>query len=234
MLLTSSPALDVPLCICSGIVYSFSGKTTKSRFEYRCDRCNFVFCDKVCIQKLKMDEKEIIEMFKEKAEELANSRFSSSLEGSGVTVRFDEKGIGYERKGPDYEAVKSFGITMRNFMLDSDPISIANMNVVYSKLDESNELKAKFMEAREKFNEFLDSNSIFEVDGKRLTNREVIEIYTYGDNIHLNRRREFKKMVSTGHTKEMMFNELVYVFGNAANFVYYFDALNREYVSALG
>ena len=180
-----------------------------------------------------MDITETFHLFDEKAQELYKSNFSQNLSGSGVTIKW-EKGKGFTpnlRRGPDYEAIKNFVVTFRNFILDSDPISIRNIATIYEKLSNGNDLKDRFIDARKKFNEYLDTSTIIEYNREKLTNRKLIDTYIYGDVIHLKKHDEFKNWISMGPMKDLIFNEIVYILGTCGNFIYYFNELNREYLS---
>lgn len=180
-----------------------------------------------------MDAKKIFTLFEEKAQELYQSKFSQNIVGSGVTIKWEkEKGFTPNlRRGPDYEAIKSFVITFRNFILDSDNISIRSISAIYDKLPDNNELKNRFNDARKKFNEYLDTTTITEYNGEKLTNRRLIDTYIYGDVIHLEKHDEFKNWISMGPMKDIIFNEIVYILGICGNFIFYFNNLNKEYLS---
>ena len=180
-----------------------------------------------------MDNKELFNLFDEKAQELFKSNFSQNLSGSGVTIKWN-KGEGFTpnlRKGPDYEAIKNFVITFRNFILDTDPISIRNIAKIYDALPNGNDLKDRFQDARKKFNDYLDTLTIIEYNGKKLSNRKLIDTYIYGDVIHLEKHDEFKRWISMGPMKDVIFNEIVYILGICGNFIYYFNNLNKEFLS---
>ena len=178
-----------------------------------------------------MNRKIIFQLFEDKAKELYESKFSQSLSNSGLTVRWKKgKGFSNIRRGPDYESIKSFVITFRNFILDSDPISVHNVSKIYGKVNDSEPLKIEFAEGRDKFNEFLNKSSIITHNGKNLTHREIIHNYIYGDVIHLEKHDEFKSLISLGPMKDVTFNEIVYILGTAGNFIYYSNSLNRRYL----
>ncbi len=182
-----------------------------------------------------MNVKKIFKLFDEKAQELFKSKFTQNLTGSGVKIRW-VKGKGFTpnlRTGPDYESIKSFVITFRNFILDGDGISIREIAKIYDSLPEGNSLRDRFQEARKNFNEFLDSLTIIRHNGKKLSNRRIIDTYIYGDVIHLEKHDEFKNLISIGPMKDIIFNEIVYVLGTCGNFIYYFNNLNKEYLSKI-
>jgi hypothetical protein len=177
------------------------------------------------------DEIKIISLFAEKCNELRESNFTKNMVNSGVTVSA-KKGepVVTKRIGPDYENIKSFVITIRNFMLDSDSISVRNIAKIYEKLEDTDNLKIKFVNAKIALNNFLDSNSTFIINEKRITNRILINNYIYGDVIHLEKHDEFKKWIDGNLMRDMIYNEIVYVLGNFANFLYFIDSVNQEHL----
>lgn len=179
-----------------------------------------------------MSEKEIFELFDEKAQELFKSNFSQNLAGSGVTIQFNkDKGFAPNlRKGPDYESIKSFVITFRNFILDSDPISIRNIAKIYDALPDGNDFKERFQNTRKKFNEYMDSLTIIEYNGDKLSNRKLIDTYIYGDVIHLKKHDEFKNWISINPMKDVIYNEIVRVLGICRKYIYVFNEINKEYL----
>lgn len=181
------------------------------------------------------DEIKVLQLFEKKAKELYDSRFTKSLSGSGVTVKW-KKGEGFVpnlRKGPDYESIKAFAITFRNFSLDSDLISIRNIAKMYEKLGSNDSLKKEFMEARKEFNKFLDSYSFIVYNGGKLTYRKIINTYIYGDVIHLEKNDEFKQLIFISPMADLIFNDIVYILGIAANFIYYFNSINQKYLKKI-
>lgn len=112
-------------------------------------------------------------LFEKKAIELLQSKFSQNLSETKVKIRW-EKGKGFTnlRTGPDYESIKNFVITFRNFILDGDGISIREIAKIYEDLPEKDSLKDRFREAREKFNDFLDKPTIIKYRGEVLVNKK--------------------------------------------------------------
>jgi len=185
-----------------------------------------------------MDEKEdirkIFRLFEIRAKELYESNFTKKLRGSGVTIKAEIGKYGtIERKGPDYESIKSFVITFRNFILDGDRISIREISKIYERLPENDPIKNEFREVRKIFNEFLDSPSIFQIDEEKITNRKIIDTYIYGDVIHLNKHDEFKKWIDHNPTRELMYNEIVGILGRASQFIYFFNSINQKYLKRM-
>ena len=180
-----------------------------------------------------MDNKKLFELFDEITQKLLKSNFNQNLSGFGVTIRGD-KGGGFAqncRKGPDYESIQNFVTTFRTFILDSDPISIRNISKIYDALPDSDDLKDRFQDAREKFNDFLDTSTFIRNSGENLSNRKIIDTYIYGEVLHLNKHDEFKRWISIGPMKDITYNQIVYILSTCGNFICYFNTLNKEYSS---
>ena len=181
----------------------------------------------------KMNKKKLFKLFDEKSQELFKSSFSRNLSENEVTIGWNkDKGLTNLRKGPNYESIKNFVITFRNFTLDSDPISISNIAKMYNALPNGNDFKDRFQDVRKEFNNYLDALTIIEYNGEKLSNRKLINTYIYGDVIHLEKHDEFKRWISVEPMKDVIFSEIVYILGICGNFIYYFNNLNKEYSSA--
>lgn len=173
-------------------------------------------------------------LFDKKARELYESNFSKQLKNSGITISGEiDKTVKVERRGPDLESIKSFVITYRNFILDTDPISIRNIAKFYEQVPQNHEGRKAFTKVRTHFNEFLDHTSMIVYNGTKLTYKEVIETYLYGDVIHLRRHDEFAEKTDDYLKKEILFNEIVFILGKAANFIYHFNAINKKLLQDL-
>lgn len=179
-----------------------------------------------------MEYNKIFELFEEKTQELLCSRFTKNLKDSGLNINWQKgSNIKHKRRGPDYEAIKNFVVTFRNFILDSDLISIRNIAKIYNILpNSSNDLIYRFKDARIKFNDYLDSSASFMINHEKITNRKLIDTYIYGDVIHLEKNDKFKKWISMAPMKDFIFNEIVVILSNCLNFICYFNNLNKEYL----
>jgi len=179
-----------------------------------------------------MEHKKIVELFDEKTSELLNSSFYNNLDDSGIKIKWKQgKDLKHQRRGPNYEEIKNFVITFRNFTLDSDVISIRNISNLYDSLPSGNDIKYRFEDARIKFNEYLDSSTVVVFNHIKISNRELINTYIYGDVIHLNKNDEFKRWISSNPIKDVVFNEIVIVLSNCLRFISFFNNLNKEYLT---
>ncbi len=174
------------------------------------------------------DKNRIIALYRKKAMELIDSRFSKCLKNSGVTIHAKlGQTVKAERRGPDLEAIKSFAITYRNFSLN-DPISIKNIAKMYEPLPEDDPIKKEFTEVREALINFLDSPTSIQINGKSITRKNLIDTYLYGQVIHLEKNEEFEQWINGTPKGEIVYNEIVSTLTNLANFIVFIDTTNQD------
>ena len=104
------------------------------------------------------DERDILELFIESADELIDSAFLAKVIEGGITVGFNwsEDGlIQIDRHGPDNEAVKAFILTARFFCQNNERTSLDNMDTMIQNMTIHHDLKANFSELRQKLNHYL-------------------------------------------------------------------------------
>lgn len=177
------------------------------------------------------DIKEIFDLFERQVQELCDSNFNKALPKSKFTFNaIAGRSNKLNESGPDYESIKSFVLTFRQFILD-EPISIKNIAKAYEELPEDDSLRKEFSETRIKFNEFLDSNPPLIMDNQRTTNHELLDMFLYGSFFHLNKRKDFEKWVGGGFPGELVYHELIYILGKALKFIVYFASINQKYLS---
>ena len=130
----------------------------------------------------------VLQLFDEKAAKLERSLFTEFIRKESVGFSFDyEAGnVNVYVRGPHPEAVDAFVLTLRFFVQDNEATSFRNMEKLYKTLPVSTELITQLQEARAKINAFLDSNSMFEIAGKKLLNREIFEVFLWGGLAHAN------------------------------------------------
>ena len=192
--------------------------------------------NQVKTKKLLANEMKYLKLFEKKTKELSDSDFSKQLPGSKVKLKISQNGDNVngmiQRWGPSSEAIKSFAVTFRNFILDEE-ISIQNIAAVYDQLENDNDLKKEFIEIRNYFNVFLDSPSIFILQSKRLTRKQLLETYYYGDLIHFNKIDEFETWNGIPVSKELVINELVSILASGAKYIYHFNDINTRYIESI-
>lgn len=131
-------------------------------------------------------DREVLEIFVEAAEELANSTFAAQVrKGVRVSLLSVPKGLATRIEGPDHEPTKAFLLTLRLFGQDNDETSLRNMAARVKGLAVSEEAKERFLKSRENFNAFLDAGLHVPVeDSAAATKRQVFEAFLYGMYAH--------------------------------------------------
>ena len=88
-------------------------------------------------------------------------------------------------EGPGAEALDATVLTLRQFMQDNDPISLANMRRAYQDPRISAGIREAFLDTSTKLNEFLDRETNISLEPSRnLTFRDVLDIFIYGGLAH--------------------------------------------------
>ena len=189
-----------------------------------------------------MDKAEMLRslrLFNEKAEKLAFNRFTNSVldQESGVTIRASMgEPLTVQRRGPDYESIELFVLTLRFFMQDKDGCSLRCMVPIYEAALVSDELKNAFFEARQTLNDYLESETMFTIDDKRLTHRDILETFVYGDIAHANpgKRDRYDAWMSHDGLPELLRNDLVVVLATFMRTIAYIHDLNAKVIVAMG
>lgn len=134
-----------------------------------------------------------LKLFNEKAEKLLNSRFVKYLNEKGLSANIsdnDNQGFKVERYLPDQEAIDAFILTFRFFIQDNEKSSFRSLGKTYEKLLISIELKKKFVEWREALNHYLDQKISMTLNGYNPSNREILDIFIYGELAHSNPKKK--------------------------------------------
>lgn len=112
-------------------------------------------------------------------EELSFTKFVTSA--SLVTPPLNEDALEYlRRETPDDESIDAFILTMRLFIQNNEPISIANIDALLQSLPIPEEIKELSRNARADLNALLDSYTPLGLKGERLTYRRVFDVFFYG------------------------------------------------------
>lgn len=172
-----------------------------------------------------------LERFNEKAEKLINLSFSRNLRGSGLRIQSTRgEPVIATRTGPRGEQFDSFILTLRLFKQDNDQISIRKISECYESTLISEELSTQFSKSRANFNRFLDQNSTCTHNNKTFTNREILDIYLYGEYAHMNeeKREIYHRITSMDISEAIYTNEFVKISGEFLNLISFVKELNTR------
>lgn len=179
-----------------------------------------------------------LELFNRKAEILKNSSFMKFLveRGTGITISGGKgKATRAETKWPNDEARDAFILTFRFFIQKKEKSSFKKMAKVYENLPISQEKKESFKDARNKFNDYLDSKSPITFRGQGITYREIIKVFLYGEFAHANEKKKeiFDQWMSYPLMNVLIYNEFIYILGNVMYIIACVQDLNEEVIKEL-
>ncbi len=180
-------------------------------------------------------EMEILTLFNEKAQKLFNLSFVKKLINLGYSFKYSEenKKLVGVIKGPDDEAIDAFINTLRFFIQDNEPSSQRNIDGLYNNLNIPNDLKKDFKNARRATNKFLDSKSIFTINGNNITNRKIFNVFIYGGISHSNHKKEFDAWQRNFLLFTPLKNEFVTILSLVLNNIMYIKNVNLKVIEYL-
>lgn len=179
-----------------------------------------------------------LELFNRKAEILRHSTFMKFLveRGTGITISGGKgKPTRAETKWPNDEARDAFILTFRFFIQKKEKSSFRKMAKVYENLPISQEKKQSFKDARNKFNDYLDSKSPITFRGQGITYREIIKVFLYGEFAHANEKKKaiFDQWMSYPLMNVLIYNEFIYILGNVMYIIACVQDLTEEVIKEL-
>lgn len=136
----------------------------------------------------RQEQTKILERFNSKVDKLDQCDFIKDAKGGGALVSY-QSGKGWDgiHIGPSEITNDATVLTLRFFLQDNENISLHNMAELYQKLCVSATLKSKFLGIRQEINNYLDASSGLSIcDEGQMTHREILELFLYGSQAHLN------------------------------------------------
>lgn len=178
-----------------------------------------------------------LRLFNEKTAELMELSFVQSLAdpeaGFAIGIQRQEDGryeVTSSVNGPTTEAVKAFVLTYRFFIQDNETTSFRNIARLYATADIDTELKDRFLSARSAINEMLDSpiNLDFTYNGKRPTNRILMDVFIYGGLAHANPQKyeTYKEWMGHPISNAIFRSSFTIVLGHVLNAIVYIARVN--------
>lgn len=171
-------------------------------------------------------------LFSEKVQRLDKLSFTKHLREGDVGFSFSvENGQAtLQRRGPSEEAIDAFVLTFRFFIQDNERISIRNIGKLYESLPVPVELKKLVTDGRAEINRFLDADSHIVDNAKRLTNREIQDIYLYGGLAHANldKKKIFDSWARSPMHLMALTTEFIGILTEVLNFLFWLDGVNKE------
>jgi len=190
---------------------------------------------------------EALQLFNEKAKKLEGLSFGRLIRrpDSGVTLSWNlneatgKYDLRTEFRGPSAESADAFLLTLRFFIQDNERTSLRNLAAIYESDAIPPEVKARFDDARQKLNEYLDSPPSFEFSGfdgtAPLTRRRLLDVYLYGDLAHANpdKRLLHETWTQDPGAAAVMRNEFYLILESILRVVSYVRGLNEEVLQGL-
>lgn len=180
-----------------------------------------------------------LRFFNEKADILQRCSFTTLVftQETGVRIfaRLGEPAT-VERHGPDEESISAFVLTYRFFIQNNERISFSNLAKLYHELPISEEKKGTFDDIRTSINNFLDSNTMFNINNSIITRRQLMDVFIYGGLAHANleKKRIFDSwMRNYSFLNSLLVNEFVAILGNIMHAIEAIKNLNLEVLTEL-
>ncbi|MDA0256958.1 MAG: hypothetical protein O3C25_04355 [Chloroflexi bacterium] len=175
-----------------------------------------------------------LRLFNERAARLRGSRFLAEVEqATSVSATFKwEAGGSLETSStmPDREAVEAFALTFRLFLQNNERVSIRRIAEIYDQPWVGIDVAARFRRARTSLNEFLDEPTFIIFNNRRLTRRNVVDVFLYGDLAHTEKSAEFEAWRTAIGGTPLFELVLVDAFIGTFNFITWTSSLNESLI----
>ena len=144
------------------------------------------------------EEKEILELFNNKANDVINSSFVKEAKEKDISFTLSgniDKKTGnwatrYEVIHHNTDFINSVILPLRMFIQNNERISIHNISLIYGQFSIS-DYKKTFDTIRKYLNDYLDETAKTFLDDQP-TKRELLETIVYGELVHLNPEKSEK------------------------------------------
>ncbi|MEP0071509.1 MAG: hypothetical protein ABJE79_02315 [Marinomonas sp.] len=180
-----------------------------------------------------MDRLEPFNLFTEKAKKLLNSSFVKSYQdNSGVDFSWEGGDVPLiNHRGPNQEQIDAFVLTFRFFIQGNEQISFLSMAKVFKSDFVGDELRQKFIDAKEHLNNYLDSNTMFNIGGD-ITRRELLSVFIYGELSHSNKgkREKYNNWMSDQFLAAFMRNEFTSILFEVLDIISYTGGICEKVV----
>lgn len=182
---------------------------------------------------------EALRLFNEKATRLHKSRFAKYVfEQKRFSIHVDaEKGkeVSVITIGPDSHAIDEFILTFRYFIQNNERCSFGNLAEIYPNLSISEELKKRFKRARKGLNDYLNSNTIINIEKNLLTRRRLLDVFIYGGLAHANpgKKKQFDEWMKKHIIRDFINCEFVSILAGLLGIIQHVARLNTEVIRVL-
>lgn len=130
--------------------------------------------------------KDYVSRYLTRARELSDTRLLRSWRGTKLTVNYDYlSGLKIQSHQPDEEDLRSCLVTLRQFLMNDEPVFIFRIYNIAQLHLASDDLKKKLQDSRKLWSAFQRQGPIrFEVNGKVLTPERITDLWINGYYFH--------------------------------------------------
>jgi hypothetical protein len=188
-----------------------------------------------------LEAKHRLRLFNDKAAILRRGNFTGKVfvENHGFTLTFGtNQPTAFEKIGADEDSTLALVTTLRFFVQPRDGISFKQMAELYQLLPVSDEDKENAKKANDDVEGFLDSLiSSFNlvIDGEKLTNGRLFDIFMYGGHAHANeaKRPQYERWVKDSPFRPMMETIFEEIIANLLKVIFWFPPTNERAIQRL-
>jgi hypothetical protein len=178
-----------------------------------------------------------LRLFNEKAEKLLGLRFTAALKKNvHVTHTYSATDYTVSRTGPGSEEIEAFVLTLRFFVQNNEPISVANVARLYEDLDVSDDLKMAVRQTRTKLNDFLDATAGTHWHAEKLTRRRILDVFLYGGLAHAQPEKKniFDQWVADSRLFPEVEGEFIFICSGVLQAIVWMMSDNAKALAELG
>lgn len=179
---------------------------------------------------------DVLNLYNERAAELNESVFLRTLRSNPSSFQFRGGPFRVERVGgPDAEAIRAFLLTFRLFVQDGDGLSFRNISDRYDTLPVSSELRTELASIRRELNEFLDGMTPFDFCGERVSRRDLMHTWLYGQLAHVNpnHRSRLKRWTVAADTAPLVQGEFDHIVAAVTQSIFWVRQVNLRALQEL-
>lgn len=141
---------------------------------------------------VKLGDSETLDLFKARTEELVGTRLvASGALASNFNINFDRmKGVKFSISNPNEEDLRSFLLTLRQFVSDGEPVFVNRIHNQLWKALSAGSLRDQLAEARQHWKTQRSRGPMALIlDGKTLTPEYVLDLWVNGYYFHNDSRK---------------------------------------------